>query len=453
MSEVIQFNEVSFSFPDEEPIIRDFSMSILSGERVVITGPSGCGKSTLLYLCNRLYPENCDGIVTGSIELFGKQNTSYHPGEINRRVATVFQDPDAQFCMQTVEQELAFTLENLEVPQKEMQMKIDHILTVTGLEKVRHAIIQSLSGGWKQRVATACALIMEPDILLLDEPLAHLDPMTAQQFVAWLDQLDSQMTIVAIEHRLDLWGDFFDREIPLVKSKARMVLPRREHLVSDIEALTVQELQTDFLQPATFSLKKGEIAVLAGPNGGGKSTLLKAMGGLLPSKGNVQPLDLGYVPQSPEFLFITKTVKEEVAYGGGSSVEDILHRLRLSTISEAHPFAISHGQKRRLAIAIMLCDDREIILMDEPTSGQDQEALNELFELIEERANEGATFFIVTHDMDFAASIADSVLLIKEGKLSEKLISDDVWRNEELLESYSLLPPKGVRTCEKVFIT
>src|SRR5690606_41379595 len=105
----------------------------------------------------------------------------------------------------SVEEELAFTLENLHASFNEMEPRITTVLEVTGLSHLRHSVIQSLSGGMKQRVATACALIMDPEVLLLDEPLSHLDPYTAKQFVEWLEELQQQsnLTIVAVEHRLD----------------------------------------------------------------------------------------------------------------------------------------------------------------------------------------------------------------------------------------------------------
>src|SRR5690606_27400446 len=160
----IRFDNVSFRYPDEEDwIFEDLSFSVRIGEKVVITGPSGSGKTTMLYLCNRLYPENCDGIGKGSITLLDKESHSYLPGEVNHRIATVFQDPDAQFCMPTVEEELAFTLENLNVDREEMDGRIQEVLELTGLTDFRHSVIQQLSGGEKQRIATACALIMEPE--------------------------------------------------------------------------------------------------------------------------------------------------------------------------------------------------------------------------------------------------------------------------------------------------
>ncbi|MEK4484211.1 ABC transporter ATP-binding protein [Psychrobacillus sp. FSL H8-0484] len=453
--DVIQFEQVSFRYPDEEKwILEDFSFSVQRGERVVITGPSGCGKTTLLYLCNRLYPDNCDGVLSGSVKLFGQDSLTFVPGEINHRVATVFQDPDAQFCMQTVEEELAFTLENLHIPRVEMDKRICEVLALTDLSEFRHAVIQQLSGGQKQRIATACALIMNPEVLLLDEPLAHLDPYTAKKYVNWLDRLQKKrtMTIVAIEHRLDIWGDFFERSISLNQTEIASTLEKRNSTKQENTSLVVHKVQAKiFLQETTFTLNRGEITVLAGSNGSGKSTLLKALCQLIPSSGTVQPKFLGYVPQSPEFLFLTQNVRDEVAYGGGSDVDEMLARLKLIPIATAHPFAVSHGQKRRVAVAAMLCDGREVILMDEPTSGQDAAALFELFQLIDERARAGTTFLIVTHDMEFAYCLADSILLMDDGRLTGKFEADAVWGDEQLLLNHHLLPPKGLFSSEKCF--
>ncbi|EGA91106.1 ABC transporter related protein [Planococcus donghaensis MPA1U2] len=467
LKETFSLNHLSFRFPDDQKAtLKGISFSISKGEKVVISGPSGCGKSTLLYLLNRLYPDNCDGSVDGEVLLFGKPATDYAPGEINHRVATVFQDPDSQFCMPTVEDELAFTLENLQIPFDKMEARITAVLELTGLTHLRHTIIQSLSGGTKQRVATACALIMEPEVLLLDEPLSHLDPYTAKQFVEWLTdlQLKTQLTIVAVEHRLDSWGKFFEREIQLDENgclvndhlfspKQPILFPERSISLQPKTALQVENLSVtiknkQLLTPLSFSVCRGEIVVVAGPNGSGKSTLVKSLCDIYkPTTGTIQSDGTGYVPQSPEYLFLTQTVQKEVAYSGSSNPTDIaslMTRLRLDEICEDHPFAISHGQKRRVAIAAMLADKRPVLLMDEPTSGQDKAALLELFELIDQRSKEGTTFLIVTHDMEFAASIADSVLLIKDGELTGKFDAKDVWNNEELLESHHLLTPKGV---------
>ncbi len=461
---------MSFRFPDDGGnTLTDLSFEIKRGERVVLSGPSGCGKSTLLFLLNRLYPANCDGFVSGGLSLFGRPSEDWHPGEINRLVATVFQDPDSQFCMPTVEEELAFTLENLHVSRAEMERRITDVLELTGLSGFRHSVIQNLSGGQKQRIATACALVMEPDALLLDEPLAHLDPLTAEELVRWLDHLQKQtgLTVVAVEHRLDLWHRFFDRELQLgpdgrltgdrpFSPKPPVRFPERPPAagpgpVLGVDGLSVTIKDKQILAPLSFGLDQGEVAVIAGPNGSGKSTLAKALCGIYKSSGAIKAPGVGYVPQSPEFLFLTESVRDELAFSGIASAEridDLMERLRLDEIADAHPFSVSHGQKRRVAIGAMLADNRPVIIMDEPTSGQDAAALLELFGLIDERRREGVTFLIITHDMEFAAAIADSVLLIKDGRLTGKFKAADIWADSALLADHHLIPPKGATRLE-----
>lgn len=465
---IIDFNEVSFHFPEDlTPIFTGVSFSIKAGERVVLFGPSGCGKSTLLYLMNRLYPSNCDGILEGSITLFHKDAISYKPGEINQRIATVFQDPESQFCMPTVEQEMAFTLENFgHISRLEMESRITNTLSTLGLTHLRKANIQTLSGGMKQRVATACALLMEPKVLLLDEPLAHLDPLTAQQYVQWLNELQvsQSMTIVVVEHRLDLWGTFFTRAIHVTDSgsflteyspvRCAIDFPKRascmeEEIIFEAHEISLSVNNKRLLQNISMQLRRGEIAVLAGPNGSGKSTFLKTICGIYnKSEGSLNCVGHlpGYVPQSPEHLFVTQRVSEEIRFSNHSSNElilDIMKRLRLDEIHDAHPFSVSHGQKRRVAIGAMLADQRPVLLLDEPTSGQDAIALQELFYLLDAQAKAGISILIVTHDMSFAKAIADTIYLLKDGELTGRFESTHFWNQTALLFDHQLLAPVG----------
>lgn len=463
---IIDFNEVSFRFPeDQTPIFTGVSFSIDAGERIVLVGPSGCGKSTLLYLMNRLYPSNCDGILDGSITLFHEDATSYKPGEINQKIATVFQDPESQFCMPTVEQEMAFTLENFgHISRLEMESRITNTLSTLGLTHLRKATIQTLSGGMKQRVATACALLMEPEVLLLDEPLAHLDPLTARQYVEWLNELQvsKSMTIVVVEHRLDLWGTFFSRAFHVSGSfitedhpvSSAIAFPKRsssmeEEVIFEAHQISVSINNQKLLQNVSMKLHRGEIAVLAGPNGCGKSTFLKTICGIYnKSEGSINCVGHlpGYVPQSPEHLFVTQRVSEEIRFSNHSSneqISDIMERLRLDEIQDAHPFSVSHGQKRRVVIGAMLADQRPVLLLDEPTSGQDESALLELFYLLDMQAKEGISILIVTHDMSFAKAIADTIYLMKDGELTGRFDTHHFWNQTALLSDHQLVAPVG----------
>lgn len=449
VSNWIDFQRVTFRYPDEaSSVLTDLSLSLAGGEKWLIKGPSGCGKSTLFFLLNGLYPEACDGEVEGTRLLFGKPYDDYRPGEISQFIATVFQDPDSQFCMPTVEEELAFTLENRSVPREEMNAQITRILQETGLIAFRERVIQTLSGGEKQRVATACALLMHPKIVLLDEPLAHLDPLTAREYVEWFSDLQQRngWTVLVIDHQDAIWGDFFDKTL-LLGDQLEVVPPPKRVSIStpskqDVFRADVQV--PGILHEAKLALEPGTITVLAGPNGAGKSTLLKALAGLLPTATKEQSSHgIGYVPQSPEFLFITPSVREEVAFGGGTRTEEFLSKLLLTGVADSNPFAVSQGQKRRTALAAMLNDGRPVLLLDEPTADQDAYALHELEDALFQVAAEGTALLVVTHDMNFAARIADSMSLLKDGVLSGPFLPQSVFSDLELLSFYRLVQPTG----------
>jgi len=449
VSNWIEFEDVTFRYPEEDtPVLSHMSLAFSEGEKWLIKGPSGCGKSTLFFLLNGLYPEGCDGEVDGKRLLFGKPFDDYRPGEISQSIATVFQDPDSQFCMPTVEEELAFTLENQSVPRHEMDSRITRILEETGLSQFRTRIIQTLSGGEKQRVATACALLMKPKIVLLDEPLAHLDPLTAREYVEWFSELQVRngWTVLVIDHQDGIWGTFFDQILVLEETNPPSLSPK-------IPLSKAFSYQGDFIadvrvpgivHEAKLKLVPGSITVLAGPNGAGKSTLLKALAGLIPKAEKQQSIEsIGYVPQSPEFLFITPSVRQEVAFGGGLRTEEFLTKLLLNRVADSNPFAVSQGQKRRTALAAMLNDGRPVLLLDEPTAGQDVYALHELENALFQVAAEGTALLVVTHDMNFAERIADSMLLLKDGVLIGPCLPASVFSDPEQLATYRLVKPTG----------
>ncbi|WP_165775460.1 ABC transporter ATP-binding protein [Chryseomicrobium excrementi] len=450
MSDVLAFSDVAFRYPDEpSPVLEDVSLKLHVGDKWLVKGPSGCGKSTLFYLLNGLYPDACDGELTGTRILFGKPYEQYRPGEISQVIATVFQDPDSQFCMPTVEEELAFTLENQSVPRGQMEEQITRTLEETGLTAFRHRVIQTLSGGEKQRVATACALIMKPKIVLLDEPLAHLDPMTAREYVQWFSALQQrhEWTVLVIDHQAELWRDFFDHVIELGEhvpiSETKRTTPSSSKPVGS-GLFKARVNVPGILNTAELQLESGTITVLAGPNGAGKSTLLKAVAGLIPSaEREVYTQSIGYVPQSPEFLFMTSSVRQEVALGGGIRTETYIDKLLLGAVAASNPFAVSQGQKRRTALAAMLNDARSVLLLDEPTAGQDAYALEELEDALFQVVTDGAALLVVTHDMNFASRIADALLLIRDGDMSGPFVPRSVFSNPALLEKYRLVASEG----------
>ncbi|UTT44329.1 ABC transporter ATP-binding protein [Exiguobacterium aurantiacum] len=438
---MVEAEQLTFRYPNKASnVLTDIALRLTEG-RTLIAGASGSGKSTLFSLMNRLYPDNCDGIVTGRLHLFDRSYETYAAGEVNRRVGTVFQDPDSQFVMQTVEEELIFTLENVAVARNEMMGRVATILEELQLTDYRHRTIHDLSGGEKQQIAVACALIGRPEWLLLDEPLAHLDPETAKRFVQWLDDVAWSVNVVVIEHRPFIWDDFFDREVELVNGRISYDGPfiaRPDYTFSPVKVTKgndmlfhVPQFNTKKFQLAASKLKvaEGEVIAVLGRNGSGKSTWLKSLAR--------EHREVGLVPQSPAHLFVTSDVTRELAYGHNLPIEDILTRLGLGPVRNDHPLSLSHGQKRRLAIGVMMLSNKRLIAFDEPTAGQDEVSLRALYELIAERVRAGQTVLFVTHDLSFAR-IASTYYLMCDGDLSGPYDAS-LWDEPELLRSHGLL--------------
>lgn len=436
---MVETDSLSFRFPESKgTILEDVTLSIRPG-RTILTGASGSGKSTLLALFNRLYPENCDGILEGRLELFGRSYDDYAPGEINQQVGTVFQDPDTQFVMERVEEELIFTLENLQTQVEVIDQRVTEILESLQLTDYRNRLIDSLSGGEKQRIAVACAMIGQPEWLLLDEPLTHLDPVTANQFVDWLEHLDD-VNIIVVEHRAHLWGDFFDWHIEL--DQGRIIRNEPFRAIDDFTFTPSRATQKDGqryvvdavkrdsfrLKGVTFQARIGEVIAILGPNGSGKSTFLRSL--------TECDRRVGLVPQSPEHLFFMNSVEQELQFGHNESIDIVLEDLSLEDKRSLHPLSLSHGQKRRLAVGIQLLSNKQLLAFDEPTAGQDEPSLHALERLMKRHAEKGQTILFVTHDLSFA-NIANTFYLMKDGILSGPF-GQELWEYTERLREYRL---------------
>jgi energy-coupling factor transport system ATP-binding protein len=223
---LVDVSSFSFGFDKKEaPVLNELSFSISEEETVMLMGPSGSGKSTLALCLNRLYPAAVEGWTEGSILFKGTDISSFHDGELNQQIGVVFQDPESQFCMITVENELAFTLENLKVQREEMDRRINEVLEATGMTKYRERNIHELSGGEKQKIALASVLLLNPQLLILDEPTANLDPASRKSFITMIARLKQEwgMSVLVIEHQLDDWIELTDRVLA-VNREGRLIL-------------------------------------------------------------------------------------------------------------------------------------------------------------------------------------------------------------------------------------
>jgi energy-coupling factor transport system ATP-binding protein len=508
--EQIKAEGLGFSYEDSD-IFTNLTFSIEKNQSLLLLGPSGSGKSTLAYCLNKLYPEAVDGQLKGSITFEGRNLDDFKPGELNQKIGIVFQDPESQFCMLTVEEEVAFGLENFHVPRAEMEAKIDRTLELVGLQAEKKTTIHTLSGGQKQKLAIACVLVLQPDVIILDEPTANLDPLSSSDLVETIARLKKErpFTLIVVEHKLDDWVELIDRclvldssatilfdgtpeqcfgefapflkkegiwlpkvvEAAITAKKAGLYkgerLPLRSHeLLSGLKdpaAFFKKDFKTmsnsepilevnglyarGHLKNVSLTIHKGELTALVGANGSGKTTLSKCLAGLIPiSKGEIHflgvPLSkwkekdlfqlLGYVFQNPEHQFITDSVYEEIAFGldRKASALAILEKIGLEKHANAHPFSLSQGQKRRLSVATMLVHEQELLILDEPTFGQDANTAYEIMRVLDEK---NGAVFMITHDMELVDQYADTVHVLDGGELIFSGTPESLWDNHEVV--------------------
>ncbi|MDQ6795636.1 MAG: energy-coupling factor ABC transporter ATP-binding protein [Chloroflexota bacterium] len=358
-----------------EPAIRDLNLTVNAGEVVLVAGPSGCGKSTLIRAINGLIPHAYPGELTGSVKIDGRLTTELKLRDIALTVGTVLQDPAKQIVGATVEAELAFGPENLGVPRDEIRSRIAQVITRAGIADLVGRETSALSGGEKQLVATAGTLIMQPRLYVVDEPLANLDPATAERLLLLLRELaDRGDAVVIVEHRVEEALDLRpDRVLYLDEGRERYQGPLEGFLkIADPEAVKLPfsvvlervragatpdgRVPPDLERPVDRSLpprlefrgvragyggrevlrgidarfERREIVAVLGPNGSGKTTLFRTAmhlmpitaGGVLVDGGSIadrKVADLatvfGYVFQSPSQMLFARTVREELVFG------------------------------------------------------------------------------------------------------------------------------------------
>ncbi|NLE44051.1 MAG: ATP-binding cassette domain-containing protein [Chloroflexi bacterium] len=215
---MIHFDRFTYCYPDSRiSALRDVQLDIGEGDFVLITGPSGSGKSTLLRCLNGLVPHFSGGRVRGSISVGGHNPVTEGPHTLSCLVGFVFQDPESQFVVDRVEDEIAFALENAAIPVTEMRFRVEEALGLLGITHLRDRSLESLSGGEKQRVAIAAAMALHPRILVLDEPTSQLDPYSADDVLQALVNLNSDLglTVVLAEHRLERVLPYVDHMVYL----------------------------------------------------------------------------------------------------------------------------------------------------------------------------------------------------------------------------------------------
>ena len=456
------------------PALSDVSLDVEPGRTLLIVGPSGSGKSTLALAIAGLVPRDFDGAFEGSLEVEGIETRAWEPAALSARVGIVFQDPESQLVMEHVEDDIAFGLENRGWHRGRMLARVPEVLREIGLEGFERRRTARLSGGQQQRVALGGVLAALPGILVLDEPTANLDPEGTADFFARLAAIkaDGETTIVLVEHKVDLAWPMADQvfaldregrpidvgrpEEVLVRSGVRMRregiwLPERGTRPMPvvgppvtpgpplIEAHGVRfgyDTQEPILRDIELVAGRAERIALVGPNGSGKSTLGRLLVGLLrPDHGtlllgseepsHLAPAELarraGYVFQDPETQFLANTVEEEVLLGlrpdERATAGELMERLGLplGQFGERSPYRLSGGEARRLSLACVLVRWPQVLVLDEPTFGQDRLGHEALVEIIRERLDTGICLFTATHDRRFVEQVAERMIELGSG--------------------------------------
>ena len=213
---MLEIEALSFRYPESRrSAVRDFSLTVDEGEVAVLAGPSGCGKSTLLRAVNGLIPHMYAGEYSGDVKVGGLSVKATQMRELAQKVGFLFQNPENQIFMFTVERDVAFGLENLGVPRPEMRRRVDEAISMLGIEALAQRAPHELSDGQKQRVALAGVVAMSPKLVILDEPTSLLDPKTALELVGLVSKLRKELgiTFVIVEHRLDLLVKVADKVV------------------------------------------------------------------------------------------------------------------------------------------------------------------------------------------------------------------------------------------------
>ena len=428
-------------------------LDVHAGEVLVLEGPSGGGKSTLLRSLAGLVPDFHGGMLGGSVEVAGMDALRLPPAALGGAVGMVFQDPEAQAVLGTVERDVAFGPANAGMPVTEIARCVDGALQAAGASHLRDRRIEALSSGERQRVAIAGVLARGPRLLLLDEPTSQLDARAAADLARALRELaDAGTAVVITEHRAERVRPIADRvlavccgqvgpaepdeaagEPPAPCTAAAPPAARAEGIVAGHDGRHV-------LRGASVALVPGRVTALTGPNGSGKSTLLRTLAGLhCPTDGRVLLGDedvsalppelrfprLGMVPQDPGRHLLTERVDDEIAValrvqGITGSLRDariaaVAHDLDLGHLLDRHPLDLSVGERERVALAAILVADPAVLVLDEPTRGMDPPRKRALAHLIRRRAAEGAAVLVATHDGPFAVAAADEVLEMVNG--------------------------------------
>lgn len=465
----IEIKNYSFRYHNTEQwVLDDLNFTLGYGEFILLSGLSGEGKSTLLHSINGIIPGIVAGEQKGEILVNGEKIAGKKASDISLKIGSVLQNPDSQIINSKVEDEIAFGCENLNMEVKEIEKAIDLSCKYMNLDQNWNT--RTLSGGQKQRLMTAAILAMQQKILIFDEPLANLDLEGAHLFLRILKSFKEKgYAILIIEHRIDIVTPYVDKiawmnvgKIFIYQDKSEALKKGSKEIVSnipkksvntkscfDIKQLNYHIAGRHILKNLNLSIQKGERVVILDENGCGKTTLLRLLSKMIqPTSGEIQQHiemeskksnksksnkskkskkisptwfhKLGFVYQNPSYQLFMPSVMDEINLCSKreSNNHELLEQFRLADLKDRHPQSLSEGQKRRLSVACILAMEPEVILLDEPTVGQDYDGLKNMIEILNSHHERNKnTMITITHDFRCAKALANRIIWMKHGEL------------------------------------
>ena len=494
--ELITVQNLTFTYPEQErPVLSDVSMQLRPGDFAVLAGSSGCGKSTLLRQLKTVLAPH--GKKEGRILYNGIPLDEIDTKTQAEKIGYVLQDPDSQIVTDKVWHELAFGLESLGLDNETIRGRVAEMASFFGIQTWFHMEVTQLSGGQKQLLNLASIMVLQPDVLILDEPTSQLDPIAATDFLQTIGRINQELgtTILICEHRLEdvipmanrlliidhgkliadnapanafevlrsrkhpmlhsmptpmrIWSSLNgNTSCPLTVSDGKNMLTNwaQDHAITSVlkragkqhtesPCLQLDEVwfryekeSPDILKSVSLKAYPGELLCILGGNGTGKSTMLSVLSeARKPYRGKltVNGSKVAALPQNPQMLLVKKNLREELlSVFPGKKLQEISDKIgemaalcRLDGLMDRHPYDLSGGEQQRAALAKVLLEDPDILLLDEPTKGVDNDFKRVFAQILKELTDRGVCVIMVSHDVEFCARYADRCGLFFDGSI------------------------------------